>query len=120
MSRFLRQPFAQQGPFVALRPFLMSGRAYKPGDAVPVDNVEPRRVRQMWDMRVIENGTPKSAATTAAAAPAAMPEAVAPAPAPVKPRLKVEHRGFGRHYVIAEDGAETGPLSKEAADKLAG
>lgn len=120
MSRFSRQPFAQQGPFVALRPFLMSGRAYKPGDAVPVDNVEPRRVRQMWDMRVIENGTPNPAASKAAAAHTEKPKAVAPAPAPEKPRLRVEHRGFGRHYVVADDGAETGPLSKEAADKLAG
>jgi len=98
----------------------MSGRSYMPGDAVPVDNVEPRRVRQMWDMRVIENGTPKPVASKVSAAPADKQKAVVPAPAPEKPRLRVEHRGFGRHYVIAEDGAETGPLTKEEAEKFVG
>jgi sarcosine oxidase gamma subunit len=126
--RYNRQPFSTHQTFVVTKPFVMDGQHYVRGDLVPTDGIEPRRLRQMWDNRMID------AASAAPETPAqALQERAKPAAAPVArqkqesaPQItqeppaarRVEHRGFGRYFVVDEGGKEHGPMSNDEAQAM--
>lgn len=130
-SRFNRQPFSVHAAFVVTKPFVMDGEQYVRGDAVPTDGIEPRRLRQMWDNRMIDAAPAMPQAAPAGAAkrvqersnessvPVAstQPET---APEAAQGGFKVEHRGFGRYWVLDAAGGEVaGPMSREEATSMA-
>jgi hypothetical protein len=120
MSRFLRKPFHPSGPFIALRSFVMGGREYEAGDDVPTSDIESRRIRQMWEMRMIETTdqrAPRPAQRPVTARADAQTAGAGPeTPARGSGRARAEHRGFGRHFVVAPDGTETGPMTRDEAE----
>lgn len=140
MSRFYQPlPFSTAYDFVAAKPVTLNGAVLNPGDPVDKDGLSPRRLRQLYEARIISPVAPAELpATPAPQEPAQEPaqEPVAAAQAPAEPEgeatpddgeqapqeaattaggARVEHRGFGRYFVIAADGSETGPMSKAEA-----
>ena len=89
----------------------MAGRAYSLGDVVETGAIETRRLRQMYEARMIE------AASAATPAQVVSRAAEGPGTARATPgAARAEHRGFGRWFVIETDGSESGPFTREAAE----
>ena len=121
-----RQPYVAGGRFMAGRQFMMSGVNYNFGDPVDVSGIEPRRVRQMFDCRMLELDTRSSEPAAKApeprekpAKPKATPEPKAEvnkAPdTPGEPHIK--HRGFGNFVVVDRAGeVVAGPMPKDQAE----
>jgi ribosomal protein L12E/L44/L45/RPP1/RPP2 len=130
-DRYNRLPFSPSYEFRATRAFVMQGIEYTIGMPIDKAGIETRRLRQMYDSRMIEailDAAP--AAPAPAKAPAKKAEAKAQkAEAPKveatpteanKSALSVDYRGFGRYFVIDAEGKEiSGPHSKDEAHKLA-
>lgn len=106
MQRFNREPFNPQAQFTCVKPFVMAGVSYSYGDVVDTAAIEPRRLRQMHEARMIDALTAQRTAALLKP-PVAKPTAA-----------RAEHRGFGRWFVIDASGVENGPMSKEAAEAL--
>jgi hypothetical protein len=121
-----RLPFQIESKFKVVKPFTMNGIPYWYDEPVDITGIEPRRVRQMWDARMIEvmPAADKPVQATEKPAKATKTEA-APTPAsaekPVveasqEPRL--EHRGFGKYEIVdAAGNVLAGPLPKEQAER---
>jgi hypothetical protein len=137
---------------VVARSFDLGGRQLQPGEVVPDGALPPRRLRQMFERRMItiravsigpnvppapedaeappaaENGGVAAEiappATTAAEAPAEAAsgpeiEALDPQPYTREAGYSVEHRGFGRWYVVGPDGATvSGPHQRAVIEHL--
>lgn len=130
--------FAPTGYYKALRPFTMNGRDYTYDEPVDMTGVEPRRVRLMWENRMIEHAPPPEAApqkpakapVAAKKAPAVeTPKAPAPAAveapaAPVEPAegLRMVSKGFGRWDVVDATGnvVEAGITKADAERRVTG
>lgn len=131
MSRFNHPlPFSPLYDFQVVRVVTINGRAYVPGDRLDKTSLGERRLRQMYENRTISPIPP-------AVVPALL-QAYAPAVVPVGQEVANEdgqdvdaavaealsgktavHRGFGRWYVVHQDGAEDGPMSKAEAEAAA-
>lgn len=99
----------------------MNGISYGLGDAVDTKNIEVRRLRQMYDARIIDVAQAVERSATKPKAVKAEkphpPKAPETPPAQVGTGLRAEHRGFGRYFLLDEEGNEVaGPMSKEDAD----
>lgn len=130
-SRYNRLPFSPAYQFRATRAFVMQGVEYTMGMPMDKAGIETRRLRQMYDSRMIEpilDEEPVAQAPMKASAKKAEPKAVKaetpkvesnPAEA-TNSALRVDYRGFGRYFVIDAEGKEiSGPHSKDEAHKLA-
>lgn len=133
MSRFAHPlPFSPSYDFQATKPVTLNGRAYVPGDRIEKDGLGARRLRQLYESRIISPIAPPAAALLAAperaeevVVPVATVEtAEAPQEASEAPQegivsadgLQAVHRGFGRWYVVDAAGQDVaGPLTKEEA-----
>lgn len=138
MSRFIQPlPFSPHYDFVAARVVTINGQNLVPGDPVDTSDLSVRRLRQMYENRMITPVAPASLAGIASAQEPAQAaqepdgepeatdtqdepvEATDEAPLPAVGGKTVEHRGFGRYYVLDADGTEiAGPLSKAAANAM--
>lgn len=122
MQRYNRLPYSPGATFRCVRSFVMSGTAYSMGDVVDTSGIEDRRLRQMYDARMIEplpEGTPapkKPAAPVATKAPQPVAEQ---AQASEGTPLSVEHRGFGRWYVMRGTETVSGPHTQAEAQRMA-
>lgn len=115
MQRFNREPFNPQAQFTCVKPFVMAGVAYSLGEVVDTASIEQRRLRQMYEARMID------AVAFQAAPPAQVVSRTAQGPVESRATpgaARTEHRGFGRWYVIDAKGVESGPMTKEAAEAL--
>lgn len=113
MQRFHREPFSPQAQFRCVKPFVMAGVAYSLGDVVDTAAIETRRLRQMYEARMIDAAAAQDAPTAQVASRAAE----GPGPSRATPgAARAEHRGFGRWFVIGADGAESGPFTREVAE----
>lgn len=129
-NRYNRLPFSPSYEFRATRAFVMQGIEYTLGTPIDKAGIETRRLRQMYDSRMIEailDEAPTAPAPAKAPAKKAEPKAQKAEPAKVeqqapeatKSALSVDYRGFGRYFVIDADGKEiSGPHSKDEAHKL--
>lgn len=115
MQRFNREPFSPQAQFTCVKPFVMAGVSYDLGQVVDTTAVEARRLRQMYEARMID-AVPLQVAAQVASRAAEGPGEPRATPGPAR----AEHRGFGRWFVVGADGAERGPMTKEAAEALVG
>jgi hypothetical protein len=117
-----RSPFSPQSQFRCVKPFVMSGKEYRLGDAVQTKGIEVRRLRQMFEMRMIDTATPETMQTPPPVVQASVPTAPEPAvEMKAGSKLRVDHQGFGRYVVLDESGAVVdGPMSKADAEKRAG
>lgn len=112
MQRTQREPFTPDAQFACVKPFVMSGTAYAAGQLVDTGGIEVRRLRQMYESRMINPVARQQQAALLKPAPKREPE---PVVAPGARRA--DHKGFGRWYVIDADGKEiAGPLTKEEAE----
>ena len=112
-----RTPFSLESAFKANRPFLLNGVRLTYEDPVDKTGIEPRRLRQMWEHRLIE----VSAASPAPKPPEKPPakrvaaKAERPAPSPQKPAEEppaptggtahVVYAQFGKWDVVDASGA---------------
>lgn len=124
MDRYNRQPFSAHGSFRCVKPFVMSGVMFNLGDKVPTNGIEVRRLRQMYDTRMIDLDAEAEGRTMVRkerAEPvkrAKEPTVQEPVVVPPTGGFKVEHRGFGKWYVINAAGDEiAGPLTKAEAER---
>lgn len=129
--RYNRLPFSPSYQFRATRAFVMQGIEYTMGTPIDKAGIEVRRLRQMYDSRMIEailDEAPAAPAPTKAPAKKAEPKAVKAETPKVEinpteatnSALRVDYRGFGRYFVIDAEGKEiSGPHSKDEAHKLA-
>lgn len=116
-----RRPFSLDSSFKAGRPFVMNGVTYNFDDPVIVRGIEPRRLRQMYDARMIEVTDDTEGAKPAVAVK------VKPAAAPPREETPIadeargpmlRHKGFGRFEVVDAAGKVlAGPLPKEQAER---
>lgn len=137
--------FAPTGYYIALRPFTMNGRDYNYDEPVDMTGIEPRRVRLMWENRMIDHAPPpeapaqKPAKASLAAkkapakepasepAPAAVEAPVAAVEAPAAPAapasgLRMVSKGFGRWDVVDSTGnvVEAGINKADAERRVTG
>lgn len=124
MDRYNRQPFSANGAYRCIKPFVMSGVMFQLGDKVPTNGIEVRRLRQMYDTRMIDldqeaaDRTPVRKEKAEPAKRAKEPTVQEPVAAPASGDLKAEHRGFGRWYVTNAAGDEiAGPMTKAEAER---
>jgi hypothetical protein len=129
--RYNRLPFSPAYQFRATRAFVMQGIEYTMGTPIDKAGIETRRLRQMYDSRMIEailDEAPVAQAPAKAPAKKAEPKAVKAETPKVESKpaeatnsaLRVDYRGFGRYFVIDAEGKEiSGPHSKDEAHKLA-
>lgn len=122
-------PFSPYYDFRVLKPVTINGQALKLGDPLPKDAVSPRRLRQMFESRMISPlppevlpATPASGATEAGHGDngdwGANPPAATPARA--SGPLKAAHKGFGKWHLFDRDGNEVGgPYERAEAERLA-
>ena len=121
MQRYETTGFSPGLTFKCAKPFVMSGVAYAPGDVVDKTGVEDRRLRQMFDLRMI---VPVQGVAVAVKpkAPAKAPESPTAADQPVAAAQvaagsRAVHKGFGRWYVVNAKGDTTaGPFTKSEAE----
>lgn len=123
-DRYNRLPFSPSYEFRATRAFVMQGIEYTMGMPIDKAGIEVRRLRQMYDSRMIEailDDAPVAKAPAKAPAKKAETAKVEhKAPEANQSALRVDYRGFGRYYVIDAEGKEiSGPHSKDEAQKLA-
>jgi hypothetical protein len=133
MSRFNHPlPFSPLYDFQVLRVVTINGRQYKPGDRLDKANLAERRLRQMYENRVVSPIPPEVVpALLQAPRRAAEPVADEPAGQEIDPDNGEDvqsaadtgktavHRGFGRWYVVHADGTEDGPMTKAEAEAAA-
>jgi hypothetical protein len=134
--------FAPTGYYKALRPFTMNGRDYNYDEPVDMTGIEPRRVRLMWENRMIEHAPPPESAPqkpakaplaakkapakepTPEPAPAPMEAPVAPVEAPAAPAagLRMVSKGFGRWDIVDATGTvvESGITKADAERRVTG
>ena len=108
----------------------MQGIEYTMGMPINKADIEVRRLRQMYDSRMIE---PIMDAEPAAPAPvkaqakkaekqaqkAEAPKVEQTAPEANQSAKRIDYRGFGRYFVLDAEGNEiSGPHSKDEAQKL--
>ena len=134
MDRFYRPSFSPDAAFRCVKPFVMNGVAYSLGDEVDTTEIEVRRLRQMYDSRIVEiapadaQDKPKAARAPKKEPVAKATKAEAPAKVEVSKDqppaqtagtgLRAEHRGFGRYVLVDASGAEVeGPMTKAEADR---
>lgn len=154
MSRYAdKLPFSPHYDFQARKVMTLNGRAYVPGETIDKEGLGDRRLRQLYDFRMITPTAPEQlppVATTNPPAPTGegfadtehdnddaptddgtdlesrgdtadgdqdgtADDAAQDAATDELPR--VEHRGFGRWFLMLADGTEEGPLKKADADK---
>lgn len=140
MSRFYQPlPFSPAYDFMAAKPVTLNGHVLNPGDPVPKDGLNPRRLRQLYEARIITPVAPEqltasqtgivNAPAVAAQEPAGEPEgddaadtqtdeaeSNVEAAAPATGGTQIVHRGFGRYYLVDADGNDvSGPWSKADA-----
>jgi len=113
----------------------MNGVTFDPGASVPTEQIEQRRVRQMYESRVLNFkdefnplGNPSQLVLDTkqkdSISPLLMATVIKPSPAASEdaPRaVRAVHKGFGRYILSRDDGTELegGPYTKEQAEKLA-
>lgn len=117
-----RRPFSLDSSYKAGRPFVMNGVTYNFDDPVSVQGIEPRRLRQMYDARMIEVTDEVASAKPAAPAIKVKPSAAPPVEVtPVVDEARgpaLRHKGFGRFELIDAAGKVlAGPLPKEQAER---
>jgi hypothetical protein len=120
MAVYQQRIFNPESKFKALRPFTMNGHQYGYDEPVDVTGIEVRRVRQMFDARLIDTDTGSATPPQKAAEPPkqqaqAKPVAAAEeAPA----AASVRHKGFGRYEVVDAAGNTLATAaSKEQAEE---
>ncbi|CAB4130452.1 hypothetical protein UFOVP119_76 [uncultured Caudovirales phage] len=113
---YQRQPFTTAQGFICTRPFVMNGVSYGYDQRVDTAGIEVRRLRHMYDARMIDvdDGSRQKLD-----APAAPPPRVDTDEAPAAPGVpSMKHKGFGKFEVIdAAGNVVAGPLSKDEAEK---
>lgn len=129
-NRYNRLPFSPSYEFRATRAFVMQGIEYTMGMPIDKAGIETRRLRQMYDSRMID---PIMDEAPAAQAPAKAPakkaekkaekaepaKVEAPAPEANKSAKRIDYRGFGRYFVVDAEGNDiSGPHSKDEAQTL--
>ena len=116
----LPRVFNPESKFKALRPFTMNGREYGYDEPVDVAGIEVRRVRQMFDARLIDTDTGAPSPPQRAAqrpAPQAKAEA-SPEEHSLPATASVRHKGFGRYEVVdAAGNVLATAASKEQAEE---
>jgi hypothetical protein len=108
--------FNPESKFKAMRPFTMGGRQYGHDESVDVRGIETRRLRQMFDMRLIDTdkGDAPPPPRKAAVEPPVKQE-VAPVASDAKASLR--HKGFGKYEIVdAQGNTIAGPFQREQAD----
>lgn len=129
MSRFAHPlPFSPDYDFQAVKPVTLNGQAYTPGDRIEKGDLGARRLRQLYEARIISPLAPTDAALLKAApAPQEAPRAPSEPEAEETPEEATSgpvessgkqalHKGFGRWYVVDADGNElAGPMTKDEA-----
>lgn len=122
-NRYNRLPFSPSYEFRATRAFVMQGIEYTMGTPIDKAGIEVRRLRQMYDSRMIEailDEAPAAKAPAKAPAKKVEPAKVEQkAPEANQSAKRVDYRGFGRYFVLDAEGNEiSGPHSKDEAQKL--
>jgi hypothetical protein len=136
--------YAPTGFYKARRPFTMDGRDYNYEEPVDMSGVDPRRLRLMWEAKLIDHAPAPTVAVVAPVAPqkpvkasvaAKKSEAketpVEVAPAPVAPPqaapdtdqpLRMISKGFGRWDVVDAAGTviQTGMTKADAERRVNG
>lgn len=156
MSRYAdKLPFSPHYDFQARKVMTLNGRAYVPGETIDKEGLGDRRLRQLYDFRMITPTAPEQlppVITTTASVPTG--ETFAETDSDNDDALqadgadfetdgstiegdqdgqdnaqdnadqdtaaelpRIEHRGFGRWFLMLADGTEQGPLAKAAAEK---
>lgn len=132
-ARFNRLPFSSAYRYKAVKPFVMKGISFKLGDEVDTSDIEVRRLRQMYEARMIDPIMDETGMAGQVVNAPAQPEskAVKATPKVEKPSKvekeapatggnRLEHRGFGRYFLVdANDEVVAGPMTKDEAQKLA-
>jgi len=121
MSKHYQMPFTPHQDFVCVKPFVMGGRAYERGDEVDTKGIEGRRLRQMYEARMVDGKARTEAplAEPAATVAAQEPEAATAPPQPASGGLSVVHKGFSRYFVMDAEGRQLhGPVTKAEAEAL--
>lgn len=96
--------------FKASKPFTMDGKDYTFDDPVDVTGIEPRRVRLMFDARLIDVDERPDAKRKAAPKPAPAPKSEAAR------SYRIKNGGFGRWYIADASGENvSGPFEGEGA-----
>ena len=129
-----RAAFTLESAFRALRPFVLNGRRLNYEDPVDTAGIEPRRLRQMWEARLIDVSldapSPRPAEKATAkrvSAKAAQPPTSAPKdnPAPVAPpqaqrqSARLVYAQFGKYDVVASGGEVVAKgLTKPEAEEV--
>lgn len=117
----MRFPFALHQPMTCRAPFRFAGKAYHPGDPVPNDLAPPRRMEQLYNSRLIDcvaPGAPIVVRTAAAPQPVATVAAPATQAVPDAGALRMEHRQFGRYYIVSGETTLSGPHTKAEAQAI--
>ena len=122
-------PFSPYYDFRVVKPMTIGGKALVMGDPFPTEGLPPRRLRQMFEARMISPLPPEvlpiTPANGAAGAAQAGQGAGGTEPPPdtaTRPTgpLTAKHRGFGKWYVMdAADDEVSGPHTREEAERLA-
>ena len=134
MARFSHHlPFSPHYDFQVCKRVTINGVEYAPGDRMAADGrdaIGERRLRQMYEHRLITPIQPKPVAALLTADP--LPDyswsedagggdmladgSFDPVAPDQVPGPTAVHKGFGRWFVQYPDGTEAGPMSKEAAE----
>jgi hypothetical protein len=119
-------PFSPYYDFHVVKPLTIGGQTLKLGDPLPKDGVSPRRLRQLFEARMISvlppevlpiNGATGAAHGDNGAWGSNSPDGIAKAPSGP---LRAHHKGFGKWYVLDAAGDEiSGPHAREEAERLA-
>lgn len=117
MQRSNRLPFSPGYQYKATRPFVMGGVAYTYGDVIDKAGIEDRRLRLMYEARMIEVAE-EAAPVARVAAVLQPPQKPAKAPEEAPVASTIEHRGFGRWYVVKGQETVSGPHTQAEAQKL--
>jgi hypothetical protein len=125
MSRFAHPlPFSPDYEFQASKPVTLNGRAYTPGDRIEKDALGARRLRQLYEARIITPLAPAAAALLRPQPASSDAQDLAPQEQPQEALEAVVgaagkqavHKGFGRWFVVDADGNElAGPMTKDEA-----
>lgn len=105
--------YTPSSKFKAAKPFTMDGVNYTFDDPVDVTGIEPRRVRLMFDARLIEVDERDEGKRKPAPKPA-------PAQSAPTGSHKIKSGGFGRWYVADAEGENVaGPFKAKAEAEAA-
>ncbi len=97
----------------------MNGVSYNFDDPVNVSGIETRRLRQMYDARMIEAIDALAPLPRPVAPPRAVAAPVVASDTPVGSGVPwLRHKGFGKFEVVDKAGnVVAGPLAKEQAER---